>query len=53
LFPEVIQNAAHNHSPVCWQITYDLVREYNSFYQAVPDFREEDLEKKFQYQLSK
>jgi arginyl-tRNA synthetase len=27
--------------------TYDLVREYNSFYQAVPILGEEDLEKRF------
>jgi arginyl-tRNA synthetase len=28
--------------------TYDLVREYNSFYQAVSILGEEDLEKDFQ-----
>ncbi|MFV5699480.1 arginine--tRNA ligase [Flavobacterium sp. ZT3R17] len=55
LFPEVIQNAAHNHSPALLaNFTYDLVREYNSFYQAVPILGEEDLEKKiFRVQLSK
>jgi arginyl-tRNA synthetase len=37
LFPEVIQNAAQNHSPALLaNYVYDLVREYNSFYQAVP-----------------
>ncbi|MFV8322525.1 arginine--tRNA ligase [Flavobacterium sp. LB3P21] len=55
LFPEVIQNAAHHHSPALLaNFTYDLVREYNSFYQAVPILGEEDLEKKiFRVQLSK
>ncbi|TRX04607.1 arginine--tRNA ligase [Flavobacterium gawalongense] len=55
LFPEVIQNAAHNHSPALLaNFTYDLVREYNSFYQAVPILGEENLEKKiFRVQLSK
>jgi arginyl-tRNA synthetase len=55
LFPEVIQNAAHNHSPALLaNYTYDLVREYNSFYQAVPILGEEDLNKKiFRVQLSK
>ena len=55
LFPEVIQNAAQLHSPALLaNFTYDLVREYNSFYQAVPILGEEDLEKKiFRVQLSK
>ena len=55
LFPEVIQNAAQNHSPaLVANFTYDLVREYNSFYQAVSILGEEDLEKKiFRVQLSK
>jgi arginyl-tRNA synthetase len=55
LFPEVIQNAAQNHSPaLIANYTYDLVREYNSFYQAVSILGEEDLEKKiFRVQLSK
>jgi arginyl-tRNA synthetase len=35
-------------------ITYELVREYNSFYQAVSILGEEDLNKKiFRLQLSK
>jgi arginyl-tRNA synthetase len=30
VIPEVIQNAAHNHSPALLaNFTYDLVREYN------------------------
>ncbi|MFV8440626.1 arginine--tRNA ligase [Flavobacterium sp. LB2P44] len=55
LFPEVIQNAAQHHSPALLaNFTYDLVREYNSFYQAVPILGEEDLEQKiFRVQLSK
>jgi arginyl-tRNA synthetase len=55
LFPEVIQNAAHNHSPaLIANYTYDLVREYNSFYQAVSILGETDLNKKiFRVQLSK
>ncbi|MCF6182475.1 arginine--tRNA ligase [Lutibacter sp.] len=37
LFPEIIQNAAANHSPaLIANYTYDLVKEYNSFYQTVP-----------------
>jgi arginyl-tRNA synthetase len=55
LFPEVIQNAAHHHSPALLaNYTYDLVREYNSFYQAVPILGEENQDKKvFRVQLSK
>ncbi|HSD08719.1 arginine--tRNA ligase [Flavobacterium sp.] len=55
LFPEVIQNAANNHSPaLIANYTYDLVREYNSFYQAVSILGETDLNKKiFRVQLSK
>jgi arginyl-tRNA synthetase len=55
LFPEVIQNAAQHHSPALLaNFTYDLVREYNSFYQAVPILGEEDVAKKiFRVQLSK
>ncbi|MBY0485630.1 MAG: arginine--tRNA ligase [Flavobacteriaceae bacterium] len=55
LYPEVIQNAAHNHSPaLVANFTYDLVKEYNSFYQTVSILGEEDLDKKvFRVQLSK
>lgn len=55
LFPEIIQNAAQNHSPALLaNYTYDLVKEYNSFYQAVPILGEPDLEIKiFRVQLSK
>jgi arginyl-tRNA synthetase len=37
LFPETIQLAAKNHSPaLIANYTYDLVKEYNSFYQTIP-----------------
>jgi arginyl-tRNA synthetase len=54
LFPEVIQNAAHNHSPaLIANYTYDLVKEYNSFYQSVSILGETDLRTKvFRVQLS-
>ncbi len=48
LFPEVIQNAAQNHSPaLIANYTYDLVKEYNSFYQSVHILGEVDLTKKY------
>jgi arginyl-tRNA synthetase len=51
LFPEVIQNAAQNHSPALLaNFVYDLVREYNSFYQAVPILGSEVIEKVFRVQ---
>jgi arginyl-tRNA synthetase len=54
LFPEIIQNAANNHSPaLIANYTYDLVKEFNSFYQNVPILPEQDMEKKaFRVQLS-
>ncbi|UPT71404.1 MAG: arginine--tRNA ligase [Flavobacterium sp. JAD_PAG50586_2] len=54
LFPEVIQNAAHNHSPaLVANYTYELVKEYNSFYQSVSILGEENVTKKvFRVQLS-
>jgi len=55
LYPEVIQNASHNHSPaLIANYTYDLVKEYNSFYQTVSILGEENSTKKvFRVQLSK
>ena len=55
IFPEVIQNSAYNHSPaLVANYTYELVKEYNSFYQSVSILGEEDLKKKtFRVQLSK
>lgn len=55
LFPEIIQQAAENYSPaVIANYTYDLVKEYNSFYQSVPILAaESEHEKRFRVQLSK
>jgi arginyl-tRNA synthetase len=54
LFPEVIQNAAHNHSPaLIANYTYDLVKGFNSFYQSVSILgAKKDNEKIFRVQLS-
>jgi len=54
-FPEVIQNAAKNHSPaLIANYTYDLVKEYNSFYQSVPILGcEDENEKILRTRLSK
>ena len=53
-FPEVIQQAAKSFSPaLIANYTYDLVKEYNSFYQSVSILGEEDQTKKiFRVQLS-
>ena len=55
LYPEVIQNAASNHSPaLVANYVYELVKEYNSFYQSVSILGEENRTKKvFRVQLSK
>ena len=55
LFPEVIQNAAAHHSPaLSANYTYELVKEFNSFYQQVSILGEENRAKKvFRVQLSK
>ena len=54
-YPEVIQQAAANHSPaIIANYTYDLVKEFNSFYQNVSILGEENKEKKIlRVQLSK
>ena len=54
LYPEVIQNAAQNHSPaLVANYTYELVKDYNSFYQSVSILGEENAVKKtFRVQLS-
>ena len=54
LFPEVIQNAAQQHSPaLIANYTYDLVKEFNSFYQNVSILgADNDSEKTFRVQLS-
>ncbi|NJW54183.1 arginine--tRNA ligase [Salinimicrobium oceani] len=55
LYPETIQLAAENHSPaLIANYTYELVKEFNSFYQNVTILGTEDeTEKKFRVQLSK
>ncbi|TYP96760.1 arginyl-tRNA synthetase [Tenacibaculum adriaticum] len=55
LYPEVIQLAAKKYSPaVIANYTYDLVKEFNSFYQNVHILGEENIDKKiFRVQLSK
>ena len=54
LFPETIQLAAENFSPaLIANYTYDLVKEFNSFYQQVSILGETDEQKKnFRVQLS-
>ena len=54
-YPETIQLAAENHSPaLIANYTYDLVKEFNSFYQNVTILGTEDVsEKMFRVQLSK
>ncbi|MCK8521702.1 arginine--tRNA ligase [Aquimarina sp. D1M17] len=54
LFPEVIQNAAKDLSPaIIANYTYDLVKNYNSFFQNVSIFgADTDTEKLFRVQLS-
>ncbi|MEL4306478.1 arginine--tRNA ligase [Joostella sp. CR20] len=54
LFPEVVQNAASNFSPaIIANYTYDLVKEFNSFYQNVSILGADDAsEKMFRVQLS-
>jgi len=53
-FPEIIQNAAQNLSPaLIANYTYDLVKDYNSFYQSVPILgSDKEAEKIFRTQLS-
>lgn len=53
-FPEVIQSAAQNHSPaLVANYMYELVKEYNSFYQSVSILGEPNkTQKVFRVQLS-
>ena len=55
LFPEVIQNAAAQYSPaLVANYTYELVKEFNSFYQNVSILGADNLNDKiFRVQLSK
>ena len=54
-YPELIKEAGKNYSPaLIANYTYDLVKLYNSFYQSVSIFREEDQAKvNLRLQLSK
>ncbi len=54
LFPETIQQAADNYSPALLaNYTYELVKDYNSFYQSVPILAcKNEQEKIFRVQLS-
>lgn len=53
-YPEVIQDAAKNLSPaLVANYTFDLVKEYNSFYQSTPILNADTIEEKqFRTQLS-
>ena len=55
LFPDKVQEAAENHSPaLVANYVYDLVKEFNSFYQQVSILGEEDAQiKAFRVNLSK
>ena len=55
LYPETVQLAAENHSPaLIANYTYDLVKEFNSFYQQVSILgADTDVEKSFRVALSK
>ncbi len=54
-YPALVQLAAENHSPaLIANYTYDLVKEFNSFYQNVSILGESDEDKKiFRVQLAK
>ena len=55
-FPEVVRDAAQNHSPaLVANYVYELVKEFNSFYQSVPiNMGEPDESKRiFRLQLSR
>src|SRR5690554_3562033 len=53
-YPEAIQLASENHSPaIIANYTYDLVKEFNSFYQSVPILATDNqTEKVFRVNLS-
>lgn len=55
VFPEIIQQAASQYSPsVIANYTYELVKEFNSFYQNVPILvADTSEEKNFRIQLAK
>lgn len=52
-YPEVIHNAAKNYSPaLVANYVYDLVKEFNSFYQNVPKIVEESDDAMKQFRLA-
>ena len=53
-YPEVIQQAAENYSPaMVANYTYELVKEFNSFYQNISILgAEEEVQRKFRVQLA-
>lgn len=55
LFPEIVENSAKTYSPaLIANYVYDLVKEYNSFYQSTPILATENqTDKTFRVQLSK
>ncbi len=54
-YPETVKQSCNEYSPsIIANYTYELVKAYNHFYQALPIFKEENEEvKKFRLQLSK
>lgn len=54
-FPALVEQAANNYSPsMVANYVYDLVKEYNKFYQEIAILKEEDEHKKvFRLKLSK
>lgn len=45
-YPTVLKEAGENYSPaIIANYTYELVKEFNNFYQTVPIFKEEDVSK--------
>ena len=46
-FPEIIKDAGANFSPaIIANYLYELVKEYNHFYQSIPINKEEDVIKR-------
>ena len=54
-YPQVVSNAGENYSPaLIANYIYDLAKDFNSFYQENPIFREKDTDKRnFRLQLSR
>ncbi len=54
-YPQVVFNAGENYSPaLIANYIYDLAKDFNSFYQENPIFREKDTDKRnFRLQLSR